>query len=114
MVSVEEGLPYGDRVWFFDARTPVRRMGVSTHPAQQVMVISLWQGDVCTGTFRLPLAAGARLISTVAEGMAAGLPQHRTDPWPPSASRPSWRSRVLTWFGWRRTAARRNLRSLTP
>jgi len=43
-------------------------MGVSTHPVDSTMVISLWQGDVCTGTFRLPAHDAARLISTLAYG----------------------------------------------
>jgi hypothetical protein len=49
-------------------------MGVSTHPVDSTMVISLWQGDVCTGTFRLPAADAARLISTLAYGMADAIP----------------------------------------
>ena len=38
------------------------------------MVISLWQGDVCTGTFRLPANDAARLISTLAYGMTEAIP----------------------------------------
>lgn len=52
-------------------------MGVSTHPVDSTMVISLWQGDVCTGTFRLPAADAARLISTLAYGMAEAIPSER-------------------------------------
>ena len=37
------------------------------------MVISLWQGDVCTGTFRLPAHEAARLISTLAYGMTEAI-----------------------------------------
>ena len=68
-----EGHLYGERVWFYDARGQVRRMGVSGHPADSTMVISLWQGDVCTGTFRLPATDAARLISTLAYGMSESL-----------------------------------------
>jgi hypothetical protein len=68
-----EGHLYGERVWFHDARGQVRRMGVSGHPADSTMVISLWQGDVCTGTFRLPAADAARLISTLAYGMSESI-----------------------------------------
>ena len=69
-----EGHLYGERVWFHDARGQVRRMGVSTHPADSTMVISLWQGDVCTGTFRLPANDAARLIATLAYGMTEAIP----------------------------------------
>ena len=72
-----EGHLYGDRVWFYDTRSSVRRMGVSTHPVDSTMVISPWQGDVCTGTFRLPAQDAARLISTLAYGMTAAIPGQR-------------------------------------
>jgi hypothetical protein len=81
-----EGLLYGDRTWFYDTRSPVRRMGVSSHEGDSTMVISLWQGDVCTGTFRLPAHEAARLISTLAYGMTeaiSGQGPPSTDPEPP-------------------------------
>jgi hypothetical protein len=68
-----EGHLYGERVWFYDARGQVRRMGISGHPADSTMVISFWQGDACTGTFRLPVADAARLISTLAYGMSESI-----------------------------------------
>jgi hypothetical protein len=37
------------------------------------MVISLWQGDTCTGTFRLPAHEAARLISALAYGMTEAI-----------------------------------------
>ena len=76
-----EGHLYGERVWFYDTRGQVRRMGISGHPADSTMVISLWQGDVCTGTFRLPATDAARLISTLAYGMSESI----SDP-PPADS----------------------------
>ena len=69
------GLLFGERVWFYDVRTPVRRMAISTHQVEAIAVISLWQGDTCTGTFRLPLAESACVIAALADGMAAGLYQ---------------------------------------
>jgi hypothetical protein len=66
-------LPVPRRVWFFDPRSPERRMCVSAHPDEGVVVVSLWQGPRCTGTFRLPTADSSRLIATLAEGMAASL-----------------------------------------
>jgi hypothetical protein len=68
-----EGHLYGERTWFFDTRSPLRRMGVSAHETDATMVISLWQGDICTGTFRLPAQEAARLISTLAYGMTEAI-----------------------------------------
>lgn len=48
-------------------------MGVSTHPVDSTVVISLWQGDTCTGTFRIPAKDAARLISTLAYGMTEAI-----------------------------------------
>lgn len=70
----EEGLLYGDRVWFSDARSPFRRMAVSNHPEAGLAVLSLWTGDTCTATFRVPMADAARLIASLADGMAASIP----------------------------------------
>jgi hypothetical protein len=50
-------------------------MGVSTHPFDSTVVISFWQGSACTGTFRLPVADAARLISTLAFGMSDAIDQ---------------------------------------
>jgi hypothetical protein len=54
-------------------------MGVSTHPADSTIVISLWQGDTCTGTFRVPAKDAARLISTLAYGMTEAIPLQATE-----------------------------------
>jgi hypothetical protein len=51
-------------------------MGISTHPVDSTVVISLWQGDTCTGTFRMPAKDAARLISTLAYGMTEAMPGH--------------------------------------
>ena len=83
-----EGHLYGERVWFHDTRGQVRRMGVSTHPSDSTIVISLWQGDVCTGTFRLPANDAARLISTLAYGMTVALPDQRPSDSEVGLSRP--------------------------
>jgi hypothetical protein len=49
-------------------------MGITTHAVDATIVLSLWQGDVCTGTFRLPAKDAAGLISTLAHGMAEAIP----------------------------------------
>jgi hypothetical protein len=68
----ERGLLYGDRTWFFDSRTPVRRMAVSAHPDEGVVVISLWQGDRCAGTFRLPVQQTPAMIAALADALVSG------------------------------------------
>ena len=73
----------GERTWFFDTRGSVRRMGVSAHAGDSTMVFSLWQGDVCTGTFRLPASEAPGLISALAYGMTETLSNQ-----PPSEPRP--------------------------
>jgi hypothetical protein len=86
-----EGHLYGERVWFSDTRGPVRRMGISTHPVDATIVISLWQGDVCTGTFRLPARDAAGVISTLAHGMTEAISDSPRDS--DAASSPRGRSR---------------------
>jgi hypothetical protein len=94
-----EGHLYGDRVWFSDTRSPVRRMGVSAHPVDSTVVISLWQGDVCTGTFRLPAKDAGRLVSTLAYGMAESIPRESHDAGLPSGRPPrSWPRILLRLF----------------
>lgn len=39
---------------FFDARGSDRALRVSRHPDAGVVVLSIWNGGVCQGTFRLP------------------------------------------------------------
>jgi hypothetical protein len=67
----EEGLVLGDRVWFADPRTPSRRLAVSSHPEADVVVLSLWHDDRCTGSFRLPLADAPALVAALTEGMTS-------------------------------------------
>jgi len=90
-----EGHLYGERVWFSDTRSPVRRMGISTHPVDSTIVISLWQGDICTGTFRLPAQDAASVISTLAHGMAESVPAPSHEPHVGATQRRSFWSRVV-------------------
>lgn len=86
MVAVTErsSLLFGDRAWFYDNRSAARRMGVSVHPDQGVFVISFWQGDSCTGTFRMPLAGADAVITVLARGMASAVPPAAIEPSPPT------------------------------
>jgi hypothetical protein len=90
-----EGHLYGERVWFSDTRSPVRRMGISTHPVDSTIVISLWQGDICTGTFRLPARDAASVISTLAHGMAASVRDPGQEPQVGATRRGSLWSRLV-------------------
>ena len=47
---------------------------MSSHPESGVVILSLWTGDTCTGTFRVPMADAAGLIATLADGMAQSIP----------------------------------------
>jgi hypothetical protein len=69
-------------------------MGVSAHAGDSTMVFSLWQGDVCTGTFRLPASEAAGLISVLAYGMTETLSNQP----PPSPDQPEPLRTVLARF----------------
>jgi hypothetical protein len=79
-MAEEEGLVLGQRVWFSDARSPSRRLAVTTHPDAGVVVLSLWQGDRCTATFRLPLVDAEPMVDALRAGMTEMMPA------PPSPS----------------------------
>jgi hypothetical protein len=38
---------------FFDSRRPDRSLRISRHPDAGVVVLSIWNGGVCQGTFQL-------------------------------------------------------------
>jgi hypothetical protein len=61
----------------------MRRLGVSSHPDEGVVVLSLWKGGRCTGTVRLPLADAPALVEAMTEGMVEGPPP---EPFSPSPS----------------------------
>jgi hypothetical protein len=70
-------------------------MGISTHPVDSTIVISLWQGDICTGTFRLPAKDAASVISTLAYGLAESVPDPGHDPQVRATRRRSFWSRLV-------------------
>ena len=39
---------------FFDHQRPDRSLRISRHPDAGVVVLSIWNGGVCQGTFQLP------------------------------------------------------------
>jgi hypothetical protein len=56
-------------VWFTDPRRSSRRLAVTSHPEAGVVVLSLWSGDTCTGTFRLPIDDAPRLIAALGNAL---------------------------------------------
>ncbi len=57
---------------FIDQRGRSRALRVAWHDEPgSVVVLSLWQGDHCTGSFRLDVADVARFVQTLVEGLAA-------------------------------------------
>jgi hypothetical protein len=98
--SAAPSRPRPDRTgtWFADERGMERRLKVSWHPERRILVLSIWQGDTCATTFRLPVADVPRLVSSLVEALgqaAASHPlagtaaraRHRL-PWPPTRWRP--------------------------
>lgn len=64
-------------------------MKASWHPEIGVVLLSLWQGDHCTGTFRLPIADAAGLMHLLVDALAEAPPP----PEPPA--RPSLWARLV-------------------
>jgi len=64
--------PRSDRVrrrWFADARDGARRMELSWHPDERLVIASLWHGDVCRATFRLPVEEAGTVIGVLADAL---------------------------------------------
>lgn len=60
--------------WFDDARHPDRALKVRSRPDDGHLSLSLWQGDVCTGTFRLPRDQVAPLSHLLVDVLATDPP----------------------------------------
>jgi hypothetical protein len=63
---------------FLDARGSGRALRVSWHSEADVVVLSLWSGGTCTGTFRLQVEDVPDLIETLRDGLARSYDVHRT------------------------------------
>ncbi len=63
---------------FFDVRGESRTMRLSWYADSSVAVFSIWQGNRCTGTFRLPFADLVRMVET----LQAGPPSRSVDQTP--------------------------------
>jgi hypothetical protein len=53
---------------FFDVRGDSRTMRVSWYADTGVALFSIWQGDTCTGTFRLPIPELPRMVQALTQG----------------------------------------------
>ncbi len=57
--------------FFLDARGDARSMRVRWHSQDGLVLLSLWRGDECTGTFRLPVEDVPTLIDALRAGLDA-------------------------------------------
>lgn len=57
--------------WFGDARDGSRALRASWHVEVGCVVLSMWRNDQCVGTTRLTPAEAARLVGSLATGLAA-------------------------------------------
>jgi hypothetical protein len=80
--------------WFHDAQRPERRMRVAWHPDRRVAVLSLWDGNACSATFRLPIE-DASALSQILVGFLGDCVQSSASP--PQEPR-SWLSRLRRRF----------------
>jgi hypothetical protein len=53
---------------FFDVRGDSRSMRLSWYADTDVAVFSIWQGGMCTGTFRLPMGDLSRMVEILQRG----------------------------------------------
>jgi hypothetical protein len=62
---------------FFDVRGSSRSMRLSWYADTGVAVFSIWQGGMCTGTFRLPIGDLPRMIEILEQGPEGADPRPR-------------------------------------
>jgi len=69
---------------FFDVRGEARTMRLSWYADSAVAVFSIWQGNRCIGTFRLPFVDLVRMVETLQSGPPSRTPDavsgHSADP----------------------------------
>ncbi len=57
--------------FFLDPRGDARSLRVRWHHADGLVVLSLWRGNECTGSFRLPVEDVPTLIDALRAGLDA-------------------------------------------
>ena len=60
-------LPSPRSQWFADSRG--RSFKATWHAEAEVVVLSLWEGDHCIGTFRLPITDAPQLMAHLADAV---------------------------------------------
>lgn len=80
------------REWLVDARDDGRRMELSWHRRERLVVVSLWQGASCRATFRMPIAdapaAIGMLSAALGEAASGRAPDAATPLGRPKPGRP--------------------------
>jgi hypothetical protein len=56
---------------FVDQRGAARCLRLAWHTEADVVVLSLWQADRCTGSFRLAIADVPRFVQALVDGLGA-------------------------------------------
>jgi hypothetical protein len=62
---------------FLDPRGSGRALRVTWHGEADLVVLSLWHGGTCTGTFRLPVEEVPELIGVLRSALARSSDGHR-------------------------------------
>jgi hypothetical protein len=70
--------PDRHREVFLDTRGDGRALRVSWHPEADLVVLSLWSGGTCTGTFRLPVEDLPDLVDSLRDGLVRSQELHRS------------------------------------
>ncbi|MFI6262665.1 hypothetical protein [Micromonospora sp. NPDC051006] len=73
---------------FADSRGEDRTMRVSYHPDRDAVVLSLWSGAVCRGSFRMATGDLPRLLSLLTEISGGGTADAPPDATPPDRTDP--------------------------
>lgn len=58
------------RQWFEDARDNGRRLEVTWHREEQLVVVGLWRGETCRATFRMPVEDVPAFVHTLTDALA--------------------------------------------
>jgi hypothetical protein len=89
-VAISRPSPRVSEAWFSDHRSPTRRLHISWHGAERIIVLSIWHENRCTASFRLPVQDAGKMIAAVADAMsrAISLPSTGTE----QVQMPRWRT----------------------
>jgi hypothetical protein len=80
-VAISRPSPRVSEAWFSDDRSPTRRLHISWHGAERIIVLSIWHENRCTASFRMPVQDAGRMIAAIADAMtrAISLPSSDTE-----------------------------------